>query len=137
MSWSVSYDDSVDCCFVHWAGALDLEELWSFIRGVVGESWFHPGVNVLHDFRDATAVPPRTDVRDFAQKVQLVKPAFGDSGRVAILVPKQDDVRVAQTYVRIAGGTGREFKVFTDLDEAKVWLGLPADYSGPINQPLE
>ena len=137
MPWSVSYNESVDCCFVHWTEALSFESLWGFMKDVVGESWFYPGVNVLHDFRGATAAPPQTDVRQLARNFQLVKPAFGDSGRVVILVPTQKEVRVAQTYVALAGGTGREFAVFTDLDEAKAWLGLPADYELPADQPTD
>ena len=137
MAWSASYDESVDCCFVHWTGALDRNGLWSFVRDVAGESWFHPGVNVLHDFREAAAAPTKAEVREIAQIAQLVSNVFGDSGRVALLVPKQEEVRVAQTYVKIASGTGREFKVFTDLGETKEWMGLPDDYELPANRPSE
>ena len=27
MPWTINYDESVDCCFVRWTGALDLEGL--------------------------------------------------------------------------------------------------------------
>ena len=134
MPWTVSFDETVDCCFVRWACALDLEGLWSFVWGVVGEPWFHPGVNVLHDFREATAAQRQTDDRLFAQNFQLVKQVFGDRGRVAVLVPKQEEVRVAQAYVALAGGTGREFEVFTDLDAAKEWLGFPSSYVLPADR---
>ena len=111
-----------------------MEGLWSFVWGVVGEPWFHSGVNVLHDFREATAAPPQTGGRHLDQNFQLVKQVFGDSGRVAILVSKQEEVQVAQTYVALAGGTGREFEVFTDLDRAKAWLGFASDYEVPADK---
>ncbi len=134
MPWTVSFDETVDCYFVHWTGVLDREGLWGFMRSVVGEPWFHPGVNVLHDFRDATAAP-HADVLKLAQNSQPVKKVFGDSGRVAILVPEQEEeARVARTFVVLVSGAGREYKVFIGWDKAKGWLGLPDDYELPADQ---
>lgn len=133
MPWTVSFDETVDCCFVRWTGALDLQGLWGYMRAVVGEPWYRPGLNVLHDFRDATAAPPATDVLQLAQNFRAVVPVFGNSGRVALIVPKVEDFPIAQTFVGLAGGTGREFEVFTDLGEARMWLGLPDDYELPAD----
>ncbi len=136
MPSEVQFDQSVDCYFVHWTGALDREGLWGFMRGVVGEPWFHSGVNVLHDFRDATAAPQQIDVLKLAQNSRPVKKVFGDSGRVAFLVPEQEEeARVARTFAALVGGAGREYKVFIGWDEATGWLGLPDDYELPADHP--
>ena len=32
MPHKIAFDESVDCYFVHWTGALDREGLWGFMR---------------------------------------------------------------------------------------------------------
>ena len=135
MSWSISFDETVECCFVRWTGDLNLKVLWAFMRAVVGQPWFRPGLNVLHDFRDATAAPLDTEVRRLGSAFQSIKPAFGDSGRVALLVPKPEDLHLTQTYTSLARGSGREFEAFTDWNDARTWLGLGDDYVPPGDRP--
>jgi hypothetical protein len=135
LPWSISFDETVDCCFVRWTGTLNLQGLWGFMRAVVGEPWYRPGLNVLHDFRDAAAAPLDTEVRQLGSAFQAVKPAFGDSGRVALLVPNPKDLHLAQTYTSFTRGSGRVSEAFTDWNEARAWLGLGDDYVPPGDRP--
>jgi hypothetical protein len=106
----------------HWTGLLDHPE-------------FEPGQAALHDLRGRKA---RGDYEDVFTQGEVyrrdVEPRVG-TGRMAILVDS------AVTY-----GQGRQVTTMLDLEdsslvtyseeEAKTWVGLPADYELPYPSPV-
>ena len=121
----VEIDPEQDLTVFTVQGALAIEELK---RNVLKFYGGNPTELVLWDFSRGTGERIRTDdyrrlagtVQDFSRKRPV--------GKSAIVCSKELDIALANMYFAFARieGVSVEYRVFTDMAEAKAWLGLRA-----------
>ncbi len=134
MPHKIAFDESVDCFFVEWVGTVDADEWQAWFEEMAGLPWFRLGLNGFHDLRQAQIRLGRSKSWMVADILQKTKSMFV-AGRVAHLVADQRNYALLQSYFSAASTPERPRKVFTSYEDAKAWLGLPADYEGPFDRP--
>lgn len=118
MSYTVKYDENMDCILVTIQGNLDLKVLRSVASEVsllMGENDCKP---VLNDMRKATLSKGIMEVYRMPQvaKDQGIKPIC----KRAIVIPK--DAPEFHFLETVFVNQGHIVKFFTDIDAAKEWL---------------
>ena len=131
MPHRTTFDESADCFFIKWVGTIEADEWHAWFDEMAGLPWFRPGLNGFHDLRQAHINLGRAKswmVADILQKTKLM---FGE-GRVAHLVADHVNYSLLQSYFSVTSAPERPRKIFMSYDDAKSWLGLPADYVDPL-----
>ncbi len=102
------------------------EDLTDFIKAIAGCDWFRPGLNGLHDWRDATIDLSDSDRARLTGYYSHVGDIFG-SGRAVAIVADAAGRRLVETFAAARTKISRERFAVEDLPSALEALGLPAD----------
>ena len=135
MPHKIAFDESVGCYFAVWAGPVVADEFLEFYRNVAKRPWFRPGLNGLHDFRQADIRANRSDTIRIASYRMMLREMFGP-GRAARVVADRGSEKALRSIDVVVSDTDREVEVFTDYEAAKAWLGLPEGYEVPLVNEL-
>ncbi len=107
-------------------------ELESFFREIATLPSFRPGLNGLHDMRQADIRASKSELLSIGRTQAMVDTMFG-AGRDAG-VTRDDQTHALLSYlVAIADTKKRPTRAFTDYEAAKEWVGLSADYISPFD----
>ncbi len=132
MPHKISVDELAGCFFVEWTGTVTTMELESFFREIATLPSFRPGLNGLHDMRQADIRASKSELLSIGRTQAMVDTMFG-AGRDAG-VTRDDQTHALLSYlVAIADTKKRPTRAFTDYEAAKEWVGLSADYISPFD----
>ena len=135
MPHKFSVDELVGCFFVEWTGTVAQDELKSFFREIASLPSFRPGLNGLHDMRQADIRASKSDMMEIGKTQTMVDTMFG-AGRDAGVTRDKETHALLSSLVFIASTEERPARAFISYEDAKEWLGLPTDYISPFD-PFE
>ena len=126
MPCSFAFDTRRGLMILRASGRLNyLELIEARIRGA-SHSAFDRTHSTLVDCREVTEFERRPMlIRDMAER-----PLVSRNARVAILPPPGQPWGMARLFVAFAQLMGRPVEIFTDLEEAERWLGVPPADAG-------
>lgn len=108
---------------VTYSGRVTIAEMYDARRRMVNDPAFDPTFSQLVDAQPVTIFEMNGySVKQFAQEQ-----VFSPGARRAIVASNAPDLglaRMFQIYRQLAGGT-ETTEIFSDMDKAREWLGLP------------
>jgi hypothetical protein len=131
MPYIIKSDDALGCIFIRWSGIFSSEEGAAHYREVAGYESFQKGAHLFHDTRLVNVDVSTSEV----QKVATAPSPIVDLGvvrKVAILASSDFGFGMMRMLALMRARPGLVLDVFRDLEEAKAWLGLPADLGDPF-----
>ncbi|GLH70501.1 hypothetical protein GETHPA_20340 [Geothrix rubra] len=122
MEWSVDIDPEAALVRIRAWGAARLEGFVGYAREVQEHPAWQPGMAILVDLQDLDLTPMKAD--DINRLVAIQKTYSKDavSGPIATVVSRLVDFGIVRMWEAHVSSTGRNHRVFTDLDEARAWL---------------
>ena len=123
MPFAIRHHEKYGLYTVRWSGSVTYDEGRAYLKAMAGYDWFEPGLNSLHDFREA-----RLDLSDFeitklATLYSLTTNVFGPGLSVAIVGDRRGhNLVIAMSAV--SARIGRKFLAVNDLPSALNALGL-------------
>jgi len=131
MSCVFKCDETLGCIFVQWHGTFSRKGADAYSRDVAKLSGFHAGMNFFHDMRKADMKVSGSVIRD-AARVESPPSNSGAVRKGAILVSSDVGFGMMRMLATFRERPGLDLDVFRDLEEAKAWLGLPAEIGDPF-----
>jgi hypothetical protein len=131
MPYILKSDDALGCIFIKWRGTFSSEEGSAHYREIAGLVGFQQGSHLFHDARLVDVSVPTSEIRDVA-KAPSPKVDSAIVRKVAILVSSDLGFGMMRMLGAMRERPGLVLNVFRDLEEAKAWLGLPADLGDPF-----
>ncbi len=131
MPYILKSDDALGCIFIRWSGTFSSEEGAAHYREIAGYESFQKGAHLFHDTRLVDVDVPTSEVR----KVATAPSSKVDPDvvrKVAILASSDLGFGMMRMLAVMRERPGLVLNVFRDLEEAKAWLGLPADLGDPF-----
>ncbi len=131
MPYILKSDDARGCIFIKWRGTFSYEEGSAHYREVAEFVGFQRGSHLFHDIRLVDVDVPASEIH----KVAVAASPKVDSNavrKVAILVSSDVGFGMMRMLALMRERPGLVLNVFRDLEEAKAWLGLPADVGDPF-----
>ena len=131
MPYILKSDDVLGCIFIRWSGTFSSEEGAAYYREIAGYEGYQKGSHLFHDGRLVNADVPSPEIH----KVARGGPQNADPNiarKVAILAPSDLGFGMMRMLALMREQPGLTLNVFRDLEEAKAWLGLPADIGDPF-----
>jgi len=127
--WAISVDESLNCIFVKWGRNPSLEDTRQYFETLVGLPAFRAGAHMFNDLR---ALAPDLPASFFRQAARFgpTTPATGQ--KLALLVSSEVAFGLMRIFATFRQRPGLEVDVFDDLEQARKWLGLPADIGDPF-----
>ncbi len=126
MPYILKSDDALGCIFIRWSGIFSYEEGAAYYREIAGYESFQQGSHLFHDARLVDVDVPTLEIQKVAwDKSQKVGPNI--VRKVAILVSSDVGFGMMRMLASMRERPGLVLNAFRDLEEAKAWLGLPAD----------
>lgn len=122
MPCSYAFDARRGLMILRGSGTLCYLELLEARARGASDPAFDPTFPTLVDFRAVTAFERRVAlIRDMAER-----PVVARNAKVALLPPPGQPWGLARLFTAYAQLMGRPVEVFTELEEAERWLGVPA-----------
>lgn len=121
MPISYEVDPSRRLMLLRGHGVLSMSELAEARARGAADPAFDASYATLVDFRGVTAIDRRLRlIRELAER-----PVVARNARLAILPPPRQPWGLARLFVAYAQLMGRPVEIFTDVEEAERWLGVP------------
>ena len=131
MPYILKSDDALGCIFIRWSGTFSSEEGAAHYREIAGYESFQKGAHLFHDTRLVDVDVPTSEIRKVATAPSpKVDPDV--ARKVAILASSDFGFGMMRMLALMRERPGLVLDVFRDLEEAKAWLGLPADLGDPF-----
>ncbi len=131
MPYILKSDESLGCIFIRWSGTFSSEEGAAHYREIAGYESFQKGAHLFHDTRLVDVDVPTSEVQKVATAASpKVEPDV--VRKVAILASSDVGFGMMRMLASMRERPGLVLNVFRDLEEAKAWLGLPADLGDPF-----
>lgn len=118
-------DQKLETTFTYYCGKVTQDEVLAHVRARRADPRYRPHFRTLIDCSGAMAnlrFGDTSKVAEFCHS-HSVPPA---TGRMAFYVPEQKAVYGTLRQLQVLLEPQNEVRVFTDLAEARTWLGLPA-----------
>ena len=131
MPYIIKSDDALGCIFIKWRGTFSAEEGFAQYRETAQLESFQQGSHLFHDARLGDFNIPNSEIRKVAE-APSPKVDSNNVRKVATLVSSDLAFGMMRALGAFRERPGLELKVFRDLEEAKAWLGLPADLGDPF-----
>ncbi len=131
MPYILKSDDALGCIFIKWHGTFSYEEGSAYYREIAKLEGFQQGSHLFHDVRLVDVDVPTSEVRSVATaaspkvKANIVR-------KVAILTSSDFSFGMMRMLALMRERPELVLNVFRDIEEAKAWLGLPADLGDPF-----
>ncbi len=131
MPYILKSDDALGCIFIRWSGTFSSEEGAAHYREIAGYESFQKGAYLFHDTRLVDVDVTTSEVEKMARAPSpKVDPDV--VRKVAILSSSDLGFGMMRMLASMRERPGLVLNVFRDLEEAKAWLGLPADLGDPF-----
>ncbi len=131
MPYILKSDDALGCIFIRWSGTFSYEEGAAYYREIAGYESFQQGSHLFHDVRLVDLDVPTNEIHKVATAASpKVDPDV--VRKVAVLTSSDMGFGMMRMLVSMRERPGLVLNVFRDLEEAKAWLGLPADLGDPF-----
>ena len=132
MAYEVHIEPSMNCVFIYHIGDFVPGEAARAIVEVAKNPKFRDGMNILRDMRQ-TKLPQEIDYQFFksfqSDDLDDAKLAIGIAKLAWVVGNRDDYILVHQVTVKSRLELGSfNRKAFRDIEKAKEWLGIPADY---------
>ena len=131
MPYIIKSNDAHGCIFIKWCGPFSSEEGLAQYREIAELASFQQGAHLFHDARLVDFNVPNSEIRKVAE-APSPKVISNIVRKVATLASSELGFGMMRTLAAIRERPGLELNVFRDLEEAKTWLGLPADLGDPF-----
>ncbi len=131
MPYILKSDDALGCIFIRWSGTFSSEEGAAHYREIAGYESFQQGSHLFHDVRLVDVDVPASEIH----KVAVAASPKVDPNtvrKVAILTSSDLGFGMMRMLAMMRELPELVLNVFRDLEEAKAWLGLPADLGDPF-----
>ena len=131
MPYILKSEDALGCIFIRWSGTFSSEEGAAHYREIAGYESFQQGSHLFHDVRLVDVDVPTNEI----QKVATAASPKVDPDvvrKVAVLTSSDMGFGMMRMLASMRERPGLVLNVFRDLEEAKAWLGLPADLGDPF-----
>ncbi len=131
MPYILKSEDALGCIFIRWRGTFSYEEGAAHYREIAGFESFQQGSHLFHDVRLADVDVPASEIQSVAEAASP-KVTANTVRKVAILTSSDLGFGMMRMLALMRERPGLALNVFRDLEEAKAWLGLPADLGDPF-----
>jgi hypothetical protein len=123
MSVEIHVDRSKGRVTIKLAGPITMELIKSVVEGFMRHPEFHPGDDVLWDFRETTISDVSADaLRDVVSFIERRLERRGADYKVALAASTDLEFGLARMYEAFADRMPFRVMVFRDLDKAITWL---------------
>ncbi len=131
MPYILKSEDALGCIFIRWRGTFSYDEGAAHYREIAGYESFQQGSNLFHDVRLVDVDVPESEIHSVATAASP-KMNANIVRKVAILTSSDLGFGMMRMLALMRERPGLALNVFRDLEEAKAWLGLPADLGDPF-----
>ncbi len=107
---------------VRFRGTFTADEWLAALDGVVADPGYRPGMNVLHDLRDAKLDIPPTGVGPLLAELRSRVDRWGEGWRYGLVVADPLTYGLSRVGTTWFGGAPFEISVFRDADQAERWV---------------
>lgn len=114
--------------FAFYRGQITFDDGRALITAIRQDSRVRPDFRTLVDYAEATGVGDVGDYDRFAEYVEFYRSAGSGprTARVALYVPERSAIFGALRQFLVLAGDEARHRIFTDLAEARAWVGLPS-----------
>jgi hypothetical protein len=118
-------------------GCLTDEEVLNHKNTMYGDNKYDPAFNVITDMRELEMqVQDDDDIKNLCKFIDFLKNTpVGRRG--ALLTSKPNQAVLAQLFKELARNTPIEYEVFSTIDAALIYVGLPLNKYDIVNDALE
>jgi hypothetical protein len=122
---SITYSISLEQRLIkaYASGLIRVDDLHSLLDGILADPALRGGLRGLYDARFAEPDITVLQLSEVASKAARLV-ARGVE-KIAIVGQTPHTIRVSKTFAVLARALGIDVEVFTDLEEAEVWLDAP------------
>ena len=131
MPYILKSEDALGCIFIRWRGTFSYEEGAAHYREVAEFESFQQGSHLFHDVRLVNVDVPASEIQSVA-KAASPKVTANTVRKVAILTSSDLGFGMMRMLALMRERPELVLNVFRDLEEAKAWLGLPAELGDPF-----
>ncbi len=131
MPYILRSEDALGCIFIRWSGTFSYEEGAAYYREIAGYESFQQGSHLFHDIRLVDVNVPAVEIRKVATAASP-KVDANIVRKVAILTSSDFSFGMMRMLALMRERPELVLNVFRDIEEAKAWLGLPADLGDPF-----
>ena len=131
MPFILKSDDALGCIFIRWRGTFSYEEGVAHYREIARYESFRQGSHLFHDVRLADVNVPVSEIREVA-RAESPKVKSDNVRKVAVLAQSDLGFGMMRMLAAMRERPGLILNVYRDLEDAKAWLGLPADLGDPF-----
>ncbi len=132
MPYLLKIDEKSGCAFIKWHGVFSLDENRKFRSDTADNAAFQACTKRLHDTRGVDISVPTSVIRTVAYADPVTTEPFVEV-RSAILVSSEMAFGMMRMFSTMYQDPRMNMRVFRNLDDAKAWLGLPADLGDPFD----
>jgi hypothetical protein len=118
-------------------GCLSDEEVLNHKAAMYNDNQYDPAFNVITDIRELEMqVQADDDIKKLSEFIDFLKNTpVGRRG--ALLTSKPNQAVLAQLFKELARNTVIEYEVFSTLDAAMIYVGIPLSNFNIVNDALE
>ncbi len=131
MPYILKSEDALGCIFIRWRGTFSYEEGAAHYREVAEFESFQQGSHLFHDVRLVNVDVPASEIQSVAKAVSP-KVTANTVRKVAILTSSDLGFGMMRMLALMRERPELVLNLFRDLEEAKAWLGLPAELGDPF-----
>ena len=128
MAFKYFYAAEFGCCFVRFEGELSPGEVLAQMKEAMATGHWTAGTNFLQDFRRSEL--PYAGYEHFAMNKDQRDALDGELGpcRIAFVAGSKAQFGMLRQLVMMSPDRPVERSVFTDVQSAKLWLGVPESF---------
>ena len=123
-------DPDLNCIFVRYRGLVRADELDHVRLSLEADPLLRPGMNRVWDQRDCDIQVTPDELSKLAENWNTASHIHGKR-KLAYLIDKDLSWGFNRIFEAHRVNQSGEYNLFRDYDEAKQWLGLPADVPDP------
>lgn len=116
--WRLRVDPALALIHTVWQGPVSFAHANDMMRAIVRDRHFDPSMRWLSDARAAVGTMSAPEIRTLAHNIP-----FGPDSRSALVVGTEVDFGQQRMFASLVHDPG-EIRIFRDLDDARLWLGL-------------
>ena len=126
MPFLIKFHEQYGFYSIRWSGVVMYTDLREFFKAIAERDWFRPGLNALHDFREAQIALSDLELADLTGFYSNLADMFGP-GRSVNIVTDQAGQGLAGALRAARLQVGREHISVAALPSALEALGLPEE----------
>lgn len=130
MTYAISYEEKPEYFLIETQGEFDIEDFNALAAELMAHPCWKPAIACLFDYRNTQFIRVRPEDLEKARVLHKANDSRIGKGRSALVMKDTGNYGVGRMY---QGSTEfhvqTEFKIFTDIEEARSWVGVTPDVS--------